>query len=143
MTKDMDELKNRLNRAMRIKNMKPLELSQKTNIPKSSISQYMSGYAKPKQDRIFAISEALGISEAWLMGFDVPMDKTQNTPDNAQPKSIEQMTAREILERAEELGKTTYDIIGYDGRNTTRTTLTEDEYEKVMGIIEILRKENR
>ena len=39
------EIKDRLTSALRTRNMTPKELSNKSNIPKSSISQYMSGYA--------------------------------------------------------------------------------------------------
>lgn len=53
------EIKDRLIQVLREKNITPKELSEKTGIPKSSISQYMSGYAKPKQDRIYLISKAL------------------------------------------------------------------------------------
>ena len=117
------------------------ELSKITGISKSTLQRYETGTTKKIPiEAIPTIERALKLPSGFLMGWS---DKPQNTPDNALPKSIEQMTAREILERAEELGKTTYDIIGYDGRNTTRTTLTEDEYEKVMGIIEVLRKDNR
>lgn len=65
------ELKNRLKEALYINNMKPIELSEKTGIPKSAISQYMSGYAKPKSDRIYLMSKALNVPEAWLIGYDV------------------------------------------------------------------------
>jgi transcriptional regulator with XRE-family HTH domain len=46
-----------------------------TKIPKSAISQYVSGAFEPKQDRIYLIAKALNISEAWLLGYDVPMEK--------------------------------------------------------------------
>lgn len=62
--------------------MTQTELSKKTGIPKSAISQYIKGSFEPKQDRIYIISKALHVSEAWLMGFDVPM----NEP-NAENKS--------------------------------------------------------
>ncbi len=75
MTSNKNELKNRLREALNVRNLKPIELSEKTNIPKSAISQYLSGYAKPKQDRVFLISQALNVNEAWLMGYDVPMEK--------------------------------------------------------------------
>lgn len=45
----------------------------------------MSGYAKPKQDRIYLIAKALHVDEAWLIGYDVPMVKetfTQNISPN-------------------------------------------------------------
>lgn len=74
MDKPTQEIKDRLQRALSIRDMTPIELSTKTKIPKSSISQYMSGYAKPKQDRIYLISRALSINPTWLLGYDVNMD---------------------------------------------------------------------
>lgn len=53
MSQPIAELKDRLKQALVIRNIKPIELSEATKIPKSAISQYMSGYTKPKQDRIF------------------------------------------------------------------------------------------
>ena len=75
MSLPIDELSERLKKALLVKDMKPIELSEKTGIPKSAISHYMSGYAKPKDDRIYLISKALGINEAWLLGYDVSMNK--------------------------------------------------------------------
>ena len=74
MDKPVKEIKDRLRLALSKRDVSPKELSDKTGIPKSSISQYMSGYTKPKQDRIFLICKALNINEAWLLGYDVPMD---------------------------------------------------------------------
>lgn len=71
----VDELKNRLKKALSVRNLKPVDLVEKTNIPKSAISQYMSGYAKPKQDRVYLIAKALDIDEGWLMGYNVPMER--------------------------------------------------------------------
>ena len=76
MASPIDELKNRLQFALNERKMKPVELSEKTKIPKSSISQYMSGHAKPSGERVYLISNALNINEAWLLGFDAPMDKS-------------------------------------------------------------------
>ena len=75
MEKPNAELKNRLRKALSDRNMKPVELAEKTGIPKSAISQYMSGYSKPKNDRIYLICRALDINEAWLLGYDVTMDR--------------------------------------------------------------------
>ncbi len=77
----MEELKRRLNKALTIRNISQVELSKSTGIPKSSISQYLSGYSKPKSDRIYLIANALNISEAWLIGYDVPMDGNEDTPE--------------------------------------------------------------
>jgi len=38
---------------------------------KEDISQYINKKAKPNQDRVAILAMALGVSEAYLMGFDV------------------------------------------------------------------------
>lgn len=71
----MVEIKDRISQALKVKEKTPKELSDITGIPISSISQYMSGHVKPKHDRIYLICNALHINEAWLLGYDVPMEK--------------------------------------------------------------------
>ena len=51
----MDTFKNRFNTIIRLRNIKPIELSEKTGIPKSAISQYMSGLYEPKQKNIYKL----------------------------------------------------------------------------------------
>jgi len=67
----------RLSKALIIRNMKPVELAEKTGINKSKISSYMSGRYKAKQDGIFILSEVLQVSPTWLMGYDVPMERNK------------------------------------------------------------------
>lgn len=81
----MDEIRKRLRIAMDKENITAKELADKTGIPKSSISQYLSGYTKPKQDRIYLISKALNVSEAWMIGYDVPM-RRNDFKDVAKPR---------------------------------------------------------
>lgn len=69
---------NRLKKAMEIRNIKASELSERANIPKSAISQYLSGLYEAKQKSIFKLSNILNVSEAWLMGLDVPMERTSD-----------------------------------------------------------------
>ena len=68
------EFANRLAKAMQIRNIKASELSEKAHIPKSAISQYLSGLYEAKQKSIFKLANVLNVSEAWLMGLDVPME---------------------------------------------------------------------
>lgn len=76
----------RIKKALEIKGMKQSELCKLANIPKSSLSQYLSGDFEPKQDRIYLISKALNVNEAWLMGYDVPMERRQKPlPSDKQP----------------------------------------------------------
>lgn len=67
----------RIAKALSIRGMKQYELCEKTKIPKSAISQYISGAFLPKQDRIFLIAQALNVDPVWLMGYDVPMEKKE------------------------------------------------------------------
>jgi transcriptional regulator with XRE-family HTH domain len=70
----------RIKRGLQIRGMKQADLCQITKIPKSAISQYISEAFEPKQDRIYLISKALNVSEAWLMGYDVPMERVNTSP---------------------------------------------------------------
>ena len=72
----MAEFYEQLKKAMQIRNISQGELCKRTGIPKSAMSQYMSGKFKPKQTRTFLIAEALRVNESWLMGFEQePMEK--------------------------------------------------------------------
>lgn len=61
--------------ALKYRNMKQAELCRIAKVPKSSLSLYLSGAYEPKKDRLQAMATALSVSEAWLMGYDVPMEK--------------------------------------------------------------------
>lgn len=82
----IEECSVRLKRAMAIREMTASDLVRKTGISKGSISQYMSGYVKPKQDRIYLLANALEVDPVWLIGYDVPMISTKKMQDeiNAQ-----------------------------------------------------------
>ena len=71
----MAKCSDRLQQAMSLRNIKQVDLCEMTNIPKSAMSQYISGKFKPKQKRIYAIAKALDVNEAWLMGLDAPMKR--------------------------------------------------------------------
>lgn len=75
MNTPIESISKRLNYAMSIRHISQAELSEKTKISTGSLSQYMNGKINPKQDRIYIIARALSVSEAWLMGYDVPMDR--------------------------------------------------------------------
>lgn len=60
----------RLRQALQEANITQSELSKITGLPKSGISQYLSGIYEPKQKAIYLIAKALNVSEAFLMGLD-------------------------------------------------------------------------
>lgn len=68
-----ESFRDRFNHAMRMSDMSAAELSRKTGISESTLSQYRSGYAKPKNERLVKLANALGVDPSWLMGLDVPM----------------------------------------------------------------------
>ena len=65
----------RISIALSIRDMKQADLCKLANVPKSSLSLYLSGAYEPKQDRVYDMAKALNVDEAWLMGYDVPMEK--------------------------------------------------------------------
>ncbi len=71
----VDTFANRLKYALSIRDIKPIELAEKTKIDKSKISSYMSGRYKAKTDGLKVIADVLQVSPVWLMGYDVPMNQ--------------------------------------------------------------------
>ena len=80
----VDSFKNRLNKAITLRGIKPIELSEKTGIDKSKISSYMSGRYKAKQNGVYLLAQALDVNEIWLMGYDVPIER-QKVESNVFP----------------------------------------------------------
>lgn len=64
---------NRLVSAMKASDMRQVDLSKLSGIPKGQLSQYMTGKYVPKKSTMKRIADTLGVSELWLMGYDVPM----------------------------------------------------------------------
>lgn len=77
-----DSFKNRLQIALNKNNMKPIELSEKTHLSKSLISGYLNGKYLARQDKLSVLAETLNVTEAWLMGYDVPMERKNDKVDN-------------------------------------------------------------
>lgn len=69
----------RISDALKHRNMKQADLCKLAKVPKSSLSLYLSGAYEPKQDRIYDMARVLNVSEAWLMGYDVPMERQKAT----------------------------------------------------------------
>ena len=75
----------KIKEALAARNMTQADLCRITGIGKSAMSQYVNGSFAPRQDRTFLIAKALDVSEAWLMGFDVPMErKTPASPEESE-----------------------------------------------------------
>lgn len=58
-----------------IRAVEPYCKSYNIKLGKSILSQYVSGRTEPGQDKLTILGLALNVSEAWLMGYDVPMER--------------------------------------------------------------------
>lgn len=69
------ERQNRLREALRLRGMKQVELCEKTGIKKGSVNNWLGQRWQPKQDAIMKMARVLNVSEMWLAGYDVPMER--------------------------------------------------------------------
>ena len=71
----IDTFSHRLKEALRLREIKAVELSRRTGIDKASISQWTNGTYEAKQEGVYKLAKALNVNEAWLMGYDAPMER--------------------------------------------------------------------
>ena len=83
----------RIAKALTTRGMKQADLCKFAKVPKSSLSLYLSGAYEPKQNRIYDMARVLNVSEAWLMGYDVPMEREEKSP----PKESTLSEGEELL----------------------------------------------
>ena len=110
----------RLKKAMNIRGIKQVELANKTGIDKSLISNYLQGNYKAKQDKLHKLAIALDVSEGWLMGYNVDMDREWF--DDAELDNAEIIRVQSNVVKIPILGKVPAgipieaieDIIGYE-----------------------------
>lgn len=72
----MKTIAERIKEGMELRNLKQAELVEMTGISKGALSSYISGRYVPKQNNIYLLSKALNVNESWLMGNDVPYEKS-------------------------------------------------------------------
>ena len=74
----------RLKQLMAERNLRQVDILEKAQpycakfgvkLGRNDISQYVSGKVLPKQDKLTVLAHTLNVSEAWLMGFDVPPER--------------------------------------------------------------------
>ena len=96
----------RIEKALIIRKMKQAELCKLAHIPKSSLSLYLRGAYEPKQDKIYKMAIVLNVSETWLMGYDVPMERDSVIDDSMRLTDVEKTMLelfRKIPERQQEI----------------------------------------
>ena len=67
-------------------------------LEKNDLSQYVSGKVEPGQEKLTILGLALGVSEAWLMGYDVPMVRGSTAlPDVPEIQPLPKMKKWKVL----------------------------------------------
>lgn len=67
--------RNRIREALQIRNMKQVELAEKTGIAKGTINNWLNNRYQPKQKALMKMAKVLEVSELWLAGYNVPLER--------------------------------------------------------------------
>ena len=120
------ETSDRLNQLMAERNWKQVDIINNSKkfqeklgvqLGKSALSQYVNGVQAPDQKKLSLLALTFDVSEAWLMGYDVPRER-ESVVEN-------EYTSSDLRKMAEN-AKT------FDGK-----PLNEDDIEAIQNIIEI------
>jgi putative cI-like repressor len=120
------ETSDRLNQLMAERNWKQVDIINNSKkfqeklgvqLGKSALSQYVNGVQAPDQKKLSLLALTFDVSEAWLMGYDVPRER-----ESVVEKEYTTSDLRKMAENA----KT------FDGK-----PLNEDDIEAIKNIIEI------
>lgn len=74
----METFQNRLIQAMNLRRIKASELAKRTGLSNARISQYVNGVYEAKQTALYKLALTLNVSEGWLMGYDIEMERIHN-----------------------------------------------------------------
>ena len=114
----------RLKEVMRKQNLRQIDIVEKcqpfckkygVKISKSDISQYINYGNEPKQDKLFILSLALGVTPQYLMGYDEPIKSDEEIRASViaaiakNDKAFE--VAKMFIELPEPLQETVYNLI--------------------------------
>lgn len=120
------ETSDRLNQLMAERNWKQVDIINNSKkfqeklgvqLGKSALSQYVNGVQAPDQKKLSLLALTFDVSEAWLMGYDVPRER-ESIVEN-------EYTSSDLRKMAEN-AKT------FDGK-----PLNEDDIQAIQNIIEI------
>lgn len=90
---------------------------------RNDLSQYVSGKVEPGQEKLTVLGLALNVSEAWLMGFNVPMERVDR--HNSKEKAEEILKYYGMLN---DLGKET-------ATEQVRLLTLDEKYTKITSVI--------
>ena len=97
MDKDLTaKMQQRLREALDLRGKRPVDMHNDLQISKALISQWMSGKIENMSSQnLYKVAMYLNVSEAWLLGYDVPMSRTpspQTIADRISKLSAEKQT---------------------------------------------------
>lgn len=67
----------RLQIAMDTRKIKQIDLARVADVNQGALSRYLKGSYEPKSATIYKLALALDVSDMWLEGYDVPMERSQ------------------------------------------------------------------
>lgn len=143
--KPIDTFQNRLKKAMNLRNIKQVDLVEKTKIDKTLINKYLAGVSNAKQDKLTILAEALNVNEVWLMGYDIAMEPINiKTNDKIKIPLLGTVKAGyDYLAEENIVGYESIDNVS-DKENYYALTVTGDSMEPLFsdGDIAIVHKQN-
>lgn len=120
------ERKNRIREALSVRNMKQVELAEKTGIAKGTINNWLNQRYQPKQISLNKMARALDVSEMWLAGYDVPIERPL-----AQAKNDELVQLINEIRRNEDLKDLFVSICSLTGDQQTTIKSMVKELSKL------------
>ncbi len=127
----------RLKQRMKEENIKQVDILERSKkycemydkkLTKTDLSQYVSGKVVPGQDKLFILALVLDVSEAWLMGYNVP--KERKNVENINISEGENEKIMTVLEKRK-------DILAFVNLLVeNEAEINKDDIEKSMTMIE-------
>lgn len=94
----IDTFAHRLKYAIKIRDVRPVDISKVTGISKTNLSCYMSGKYEAKQDGVEILAKVLDVNPVWLMGYDVTIDRNYEK-DKIIEINVINLHTNEIIEK--------------------------------------------
>lgn len=119
---DQYKRENRIGEALSMLGWKQVDLVERTGIPKNSVNAWVKQKYQPKQNSLMKMAQVLGVSEMWLAGYDVPMERP------AAQKKADELTQLIIEIKEDEDLKDLFTSISHlnnDQRTTIKSMVNE------------------
>ena len=110
----------RLQIAMDKRKIKQIDLARVADVNQGALSRYLKGSYEPKSTTIYKLALALDVSDMWLEGYDVPMERSKKQKEidfknNLYKKIAQDMdllkTISQYYNLSEEKQKTIRDLV--------------------------------